>query len=78
MSEKVNEIFVVRIGKSGITDGIVEEIKRHLRQKKIVKVKFLSAFMKGKDKRLVAQEIACKCEASVFQRVGFTVVLKKY
>lgn len=71
------EIFVVRIGKSGITDGIINEIKRHLRQKKIVKVKFLPAFMKNNDKKLVAQEIAGKCEAIVSKRVGFTVVLEK-
>lgn len=72
------EIFVVRIGKSGITDGAIDEIKRHLRQKKVVKVKFLSAFMKDKDKKLVANEIANRCEAIVSKRVGFTAVLNKY
>ncbi len=78
MTKLTETIFVVRIGKAGITDGAIDEIKRHLRQKKVVKVKFLSAFMKDNNKKLVANEIANRCEAIVLKQVGFTVVLKKY
>ena len=35
------ELFVVRIGKKGITLGVIEEIERQLKKRHIVKIKFL-------------------------------------
>lgn len=47
----------VQTGKNGINEGLVEEIKKHLKAKKTVKVKFLKAFIKGKDRKKVAEEL---------------------
>ena len=68
---------VVRIGKSGITDSIVEEIKKQLRKKELIKVKLLGSFVKGKDKKLLAKELAEKANAMIIHKVGFVVVLYK-
>ena len=42
---------LVRIGKSGLTDSVVTEIKKQVEQKKLVKIKMLKAFVEGNDKK---------------------------
>jgi len=68
---------VVRIGKSGLTDSVVGEIKKQIKQKGMIKVKMLKSFVGGKDKKESAMELAEKTESSLVQRVGFVVVLSK-
>jgi RNA-binding protein len=68
--------IVARIGKAGITDSVVEEIKKQLRKRKIIKVKFLPANASGKDKRQFANELAEKTGSKVVSQVGFVVVLQ--
>lgn len=68
---------VVRIGKSGLTDSVVGEIKKQIKQKGMIKVKMLKSFVGGKDKKESAMEIADKTESNLVQRVGFVVVLAK-
>lgn len=68
------------IGKSMLSEGITNEIKRQLKDKKIVKVKFLKSFVdsfksKGLNVKNVADDISKKVNASVVKVVGFTVVL---
>ena len=72
-----HDLYVIRIGKAGVTSGVLEEIKKRIRQLHIVKVKFLPSAMKEHDKRKIAQELADATGSTVVQRVGFTVVLKK-
>lgn len=74
---ETKKLIITRVGKAGITNGIVEEIKKQLKRTKVVKVKFLSAFIKGKDKKEVVKELAENVGASIKQRVGFTAVLQK-
>ena len=66
----------VRIGKQGITETVLKDIKTQLRRKKIVKVKFLPSAIKGNKKEL-AQELAKKTGAKIVQQIGFVVVLQK-
>jgi len=73
----IEQFFVVRVGKSGLTEGLLKQVNKHLKFRNIVKVKFLPAFMKDKDKKKVAQELADSIHAKVLRRVGFTVVLEK-
>jgi len=67
----------VKIGKQGLTSGIVEEIKKQLKKKKIVKVKFLGSFVSGKDKAGLFAELAMKTNSRILHKVGFTAVLAK-
>ena len=64
-----------RIGKSGLTESIIDEIKIHLKKKKLVKVKLLKSSIQGKDKKAVARELAEKTGSVLVDRVGFVVVL---
>lgn len=66
---------LVRIGKAGITETVIDEIKKHLQKRKIVKIKFLPAHAAGKDKRRFARELAEKTGAKLVHQVGFVVVL---
>lgn len=67
----------VRIGKNGATDGIVNEIKRQLKDKKMIKVKLLKPFIAGKDKKAAAKELAEKTDSEIVQIIGFTITLYK-
>ncbi|MFH2028182.1 MAG: YhbY family RNA-binding protein [Nanoarchaeota archaeon] len=68
---------VLRIGKSGITDSVVEEIKCILIKKKLIKIKFLRSALADKNKKQLAEEIARKTESELIDAVGFVVVLYK-
>ncbi len=69
--------IIARIGKSGLTSSVIEEIKKQIKKRKIIKVKFLPAHAKGKDKKEFAGELAKKTGARVVSQVGFVVVLQE-
>lgn len=68
---------VVRIGKSGLTGSVIEEIEKQLKKRKLIKIKLLKSFAERKDRKELAGEIAEKTEAELVSHVGFTVVLYK-
>ena len=67
----------VWIGKSGITNSVIDEIKRQLKKKDLVKVKMLKPFVKTGDKEEAAEKLAKLTGSKVVQKVGFIVVLAK-
>lgn len=71
------EITTINLGKAGLTEGVITSIKQRLRQKKIVKVKFLPSVMREKDKKEIAQDIARSVGGKIVKQVGFTVVVQK-
>ena len=68
---------IIRIGKNGLTIGLINEIKRQLKKKKLVKIKLFKNFLRNKDKKLIAKEIAEKTNSILIEWVGFVVVLYK-
>ena len=68
---------VVRIGKSGLSDSVVKEIKKHIEQKKVIKVKMLRSFIGLGNKKALAEELAEKTDSVLVQRTGFVVILAK-
>jgi len=68
---------VIRIGKNGFTENIIKEIKKQLNKKKLIKIKFLRAFISDKNKKEIAKEIAQKTNSRLIDQVGFVVVLYK-
>ena len=68
---------IIRIGKSGLTQGTINEIKRQLEKKKLIKIKLLRAFVQDKDRKEIAREIAQKTNSELIHQVGFVVVLYK-
>lgn len=65
----------VHVGKEGLTEGIVQEVKAQLKRAKLIKVKVLPAA--GQDKDEVAEELAARTGAKVVETRGFTVLLSE-
>ena len=66
---------VIVVGKSGLTDSVIKEIKIQLKKKKLIKVKFLRGIVKEKGKKELANELASKTDSKIITQVGFVVVL---
>ena len=66
---------ILWIGKNGVTDNLVNELKYLLKRKKLVKIKFLRGFLEENDKKEVVQDLIAKTEAKLVDQVGFIVVL---
>ncbi|MBW3004481.1 YhbY family RNA-binding protein [Candidatus Woesearchaeota archaeon] len=67
----------MQIGKSGISEGLITELKKQLKIKKIIKVKFLRAYLEDKDKKKVAIDLAKKTDSVIVLQIGNTVTLAK-
>jgi len=69
----------VRIGKKGITEGLIEEIKRNLEKHKIVKVKILKSYRETieKSRQELADTIAKLVNAKVVEIRGYTLTLER-
>ena len=68
---------IVRIGKNGLTEGIVNEMIRQLKKKKLIKVKLLKSFVQDRNKKELIEEISSATDSEVIDLVGFVVVLRK-
>jgi RNA-binding protein len=68
---------ILRIGKSGLTPGVIEEIKRQLKKRRLIKVKFLRSAANDKSKKEFAEEVADKTDSELIHQVGFVIVLNK-
>jgi len=64
----------VRIGKKGVTEEVVKEIKRRLDKHRVVKVKI---GIEVEDRREFARLIAEKANAKLIEIRGYTFILAK-
>ncbi len=73
------DIKIVRIGKKGITEQNINEIKNILKKYKVVKIKLLKNFREiyDIDKEEIAQLLAEKTDSKIVEIRGFTIVLSK-
>lgn len=67
----------VQIGKSGLSESIIKEVKKQLDQKDMIKIKLLRSAIEDSDKKKIAEELAKKTGAELIDQIGFTLVLKK-
>jgi len=65
------------IGKNGLTDQVIENIKSEISRRKLVKLKILQAYITDKDKNKVFEDIAEKTNAKIVQKIGFTISLAR-
>jgi len=65
------------IGKDGMSPGTVEELKRQLKEKKLIKIKVSKVLFEGKDKKEVANNIAQALGGVLVEQKGYTVVVAK-
>ncbi len=65
------------IGKSGLTDNVIANIKVELSRNKIVKLKILPSYISDKNKKEVFDEIVEKTSAKLVKAIGFTITLTR-
>ncbi|OYT51672.1 MAG: RNA-binding protein [Desulfurococcales archaeon ex4484_204] len=75
----LHERPLIRIGKAGITEGLLSEVGRQLRIKGLVKVKVLRSFMRSYNRGAedVAAEVARATRAEVIDVRGHVFVLRR-
>ena len=66
----------VQIGKDGITEGVINEIKAQLKKRKIIKIKFLQNSDRDNFREKI-KNLAERSDADILEIRGFTAVLKK-
>lgn len=76
-TETPEEILVIQLGKAGVTDSFIDELKASLKKKKKVKVKILKSAKGEKDRKEIAEEVAKRCNAVLADVRGNTFVLNK-
>jgi len=65
----------VQIGKNGVTDNVIEQIKRKLKVDRIIKIKITGS---SKPERFeIAKELAEKTKSKIARQIGFVIILKK-
>jgi RNA-binding protein len=67
----------VRIGKNGLTDAAIQQVRKLVIKRKLVKVKFLRSFLETQDKKTAAKRLAEATGSELIGQVGFVVVLYK-
>jgi len=65
----------VHVGKDGVTDEVVAEVVRQLKQKRLVKVRLLPSM--EEDRREAAERLAAKADAVLIEVRGRTAVLAR-
>ena len=77
LRKRAHELDVtVWVGKSGV-DAVVEELDDQLRDRDLVKVKFLRASRGGTTAEELADDLADRVNADVFETRGHTAVLRR-
>ncbi|MBN2015125.1 MAG: YhbY family RNA-binding protein [Candidatus Altiarchaeota archaeon] len=74
MREKTKTL---QIGKNGVTESMLEEIKTQLKKNKTIKVRILRSAKAGKSSREIAGEVAAHVDALLVDVRGNTFILKK-
>ncbi|HEX55423.1 MAG: RNA-binding protein [Candidatus Altiarchaeales archaeon] len=75
IEEKINTI---RIGKNGITDELINEIKAQLNKHGVLRVRILRAARISKDRFSIAEEVSRLADAELVLVRGNTFILQKY
>ena len=74
MNRSLNAM-TINIGKSGVNDNVIEEIKRQLKANEIVKLKFAKNIARNKDDYI--DEIVSKTKAQLIDVRGHVAVIYK-
>ncbi|MBU4202092.1 MAG: YhbY family RNA-binding protein [Candidatus Altiarchaeales archaeon] len=65
----------IQVGKNGITDNLIAEIKEQLKKKKALKVKILKAARTEKSRKEIAAEVAQRTRSRLLQLRGNVFIL---
>lgn len=68
---------ILQIGKSGLSEGVLDEVKRQLKALKLVKLKLLKSARENEDRSALAEQLAAATQSVLVEVRGNTVVLWK-
>jgi len=68
---------IIRIGKKGLTEETIVQIKKLLKKRNLIKIKFLKSFIEDTDKKKAVEDLCSKTGAELIDKVGFVVVIYK-
>lgn len=77
MAGKKTEAPVLQVGKNGITESFIMEVRTQLKHSRVLKVRILKSALGEKDRKEIASEVAEKARASLLDVRGHTFTLKK-
>lgn len=66
---------IINIGKNGVTDHVLEEIKKQVKANRLIKVKMLKTSAEGEDIKTSAEKLAEATKTTLIDVRGSTVVL---
>ena len=75
MMNRALSAMTINIGKNGVNENVIEEIKRQLKANEIVKLKFAKNIARDKDKYI--DEIVSKTKAKLVDVRGHVAVIYK-
>ena len=67
----------VRIGKDGLDPGVIEEVNRQLKKRKVIKVKFLKASSDSASFDELVKQLAAQTSSKVWGQRGFVIILAR-
>ena len=77
MENSPADMHLIQIGKNGVTDSLISEIRKQLRKKKSDKVKILKSALGEVDKKEIASDVANRSGGILVDVRGNTFVLKR-
>ena len=75
MMNRALSAMTINIGKSGVNENVIEEIKRQLKANELVKIKFAKNIARDKDKYI--DEIITQTKAKLIDVRGHVAVIYK-
>ncbi|TGC11111.1 YhbY family RNA-binding protein [Methanolobus halotolerans] len=66
---------ILNIGKNGITESVIEEVKKQVKANRLVKIKMLKTMPEGESIQDAAQKLAESTNTTLVEIRGSTVVL---
>ena len=66
---------ILNVGKNGITDSLIDEIKKQVKANRLIKIKMLKTSSQGEGIKITAQKLAEMTNTTLIEVKGSTVVL---
>lgn len=65
------------LGRSGVTDEFVEEVKKQLKRKRVIKIRALKSVLSEKSINELGSDIAMRTKSRLLEIRGYTLLLSR-
>ncbi len=66
---------IVRVGKTGLSETVIEEINKHLKKRRLIKVRVLKTLLETQSKEQVKVILEDQLKCQVLAFTGFILIL---